>query len=653
MSGEQNAGRNGSSNYAEWKGMRRDRPWLLPSNRKLRHLQGICLRNLTLSQPQTRLRGKTIDDESLPNAFKSPAKLLAQRETHKLEHSRSSNDLKSPPPKDVSSKPKLVGGLDGSAEARPSMGRLRRRSTLNWTGASPAVRQKKLEDVTGGRMADTWFSLHCEGVEEPIYVSETVEKAMNPNFRFFDLNASGPLASRLDEVTVKFWAKSESMKDYRLLIELDLHLRSLQFIGKSVENFHHPLPSNCILFQLSDGVYTSFTDLPPEEPPVPQYFKPSRVIAHEVQPTSSFDALMRLSNLDDCIQDALATREKLASQITSILQGNQQSLITINEASQSRESLAAVKRAVTAERKQLKAATTRRHDLQTSLQARREAMLEGCKAQQKAQEHLSGAQSKLRGCGTLVEKNTEAIRGQIRRICEDLSQIYPIDPIPHKLVSFTIHGLSLPNSNYDSSSAEEDTISAALGFVAHLVYLLSFYLSVPLPYPIQPYASTSFIKDPISILPPGQRTFPLHRKGSVAYRFDYGVFLLNKDIELLIGRQGLKMLDVRHTLPNVKYLLYVLTAGSNDLPVRKAGGVRGLLREEGGGGTPCLSRRESEDSVDRAVDLRMIVENGGRVDGRGKGKEKEKLIAVENAKSSYGSLKGVNSSLRSSAVSKV
>lgn len=180
------------------------------------------------------MRGKTIDDESLPNAFKSPAKLLAQRETHKLEHSRSSSDLKSPPPKDVSKTPKLVGAMDGSAKTRPPIGRLRRRSTLNWTGASPAVRQRKLEDVTGGRMADTWFSLHCQGVEEPIYVSEIVEKAMNPNFRFFDLNASGPLVCRLDKVTVKFWAKNENMKDYRFLIELELHLRSLQFIGKSV-----------------------------------------------------------------------------------------------------------------------------------------------------------------------------------------------------------------------------------------------------------------------------------------------------------------------------------------------------------------------------------------------------------------------------------
>ena len=124
--------------------------------------------------------------------------------------------------------------MDDPAETRPPIGRLRRRSTLNWTGASSAVRQKKLEDVTGGRMADTWFSLHCRGVEEPVYVSETVERAMNPDFRFFDLQAWGPSVTRLDEMTVRFWAKSEQMTDYRLLIELYLHLGSLQFIGKSV-----------------------------------------------------------------------------------------------------------------------------------------------------------------------------------------------------------------------------------------------------------------------------------------------------------------------------------------------------------------------------------------------------------------------------------
>lgn len=83
-------------------------------------------------------------------------------------------------------------------------------------------------------MADTWFSLHCSGMDEPIYVSEVIDKAMNPSFRFFDLNVYGPVVTRLAELTVKHWAKTENMDQYVLLVELQLSLRSLQFIGKSV-----------------------------------------------------------------------------------------------------------------------------------------------------------------------------------------------------------------------------------------------------------------------------------------------------------------------------------------------------------------------------------------------------------------------------------
>ncbi len=116
--------------------------------------------------------------------------------------------------------------------------KLRRRSTLNWTNAPPRVRQTKLEDAARERMANTWFSLHCSSVDEPIYVSEVIEKAMNASFRFFDLNVYGPVVTRLDELTVKYWAKTENMDQYVLLIELQLCLRSLQFIGKSVRPRH-------------------------------------------------------------------------------------------------------------------------------------------------------------------------------------------------------------------------------------------------------------------------------------------------------------------------------------------------------------------------------------------------------------------------------
>lgn len=85
-------------------------------------------------------------------------------------------------------------------------------------------------------MADTWFSLHCTESSEPFYISEMVEKAMNPSFRFFDLHTYGPLVTRSDKLTIKFWAKTEDMENFILLIEMRLHLSALQFIGKTVRN---------------------------------------------------------------------------------------------------------------------------------------------------------------------------------------------------------------------------------------------------------------------------------------------------------------------------------------------------------------------------------------------------------------------------------
>lgn len=193
------------------------------------------MRNLTLSRPSILPHGKTADDEALPTSLRTPTKTLALREK-KLEHSRSSNDLRTPP----KGHEKLDNSQEGSdiesglKVKRPLRGNLRRRSTLNWTNATPEVRQKKLEDVAGSKLADTWFSLHCEGVAEPIYVSEVVEKAINPNFKFFDLNTYGPWITRRDELTIKFWARTESSQSYCLVVELQMHLRSLQFIGKSV-----------------------------------------------------------------------------------------------------------------------------------------------------------------------------------------------------------------------------------------------------------------------------------------------------------------------------------------------------------------------------------------------------------------------------------
>lgn len=120
------------------------RPLLLPQNRKLRHLRGIYLRNLSFARP----RGRTIDDAAIN---KSPGKLESLRETQQLHHALSTENLRQSP-------------------------RERRRST-NLSNAAPFTRQKRLEFAVENRVADAFFSLHCDGEEDPIYISEVAERA--------------------------------------------------------------------------------------------------------------------------------------------------------------------------------------------------------------------------------------------------------------------------------------------------------------------------------------------------------------------------------------------------------------------------------------------------------------------------------------------
>ena len=309
---------------------------------------------------------------------------------------------------------------------------------------------------------------------------------------------------------------------------------------------------------------------------------------------------MRLSNLDDCIQDALSTREKLASQINSLLEEQKESNHTIRAASEAEQSLASTNRFLATSRKLLRTVEARRTELQVSLEARREAIASGKLAQQKAQSHLASAQANLPSSKSLLQTTRAEISGQLRRICEDLLCIYPIEPFEHKPLSFTIRGLHLPNATSISVEDADPLITAAaLGYLAHIIHLLSLYLSSPIPYPPTPHGSTSTILDPISTNMPSlaARTFPLYQKGAVTYRFEYGVFLLNSDIELLMSRQGSRMVDLRHTLPNLKYLLTVLTTGKGQLPLRKKGATKAV----GNGGAIEGRRPTNAEEVEKGL----------------------------------------------------
>lgn len=140
-----------------------------------------------------------------------------------------------------------------------------------------------------------------------------------------------------------------------------------------------------------------------------------------------------------------------------------------------------------------------------------------------------------------------------------LSTIFPIELYSPPDLLYTILDvpLPIPLSSTDPApplalsshkSVDEDSVATSLGFAAQLLQFLAAYLGKSLVYPVTCIGSRSLIKDGISAMV-GPRMysryqlyasivnlnlrFPLYSKNVDTYRFEYGVFLLNKDIEMV------------------------------------------------------------------------------------------------------------------------
>lgn len=369
-------------------------------------------------------------------------------------------------------------------------------------------------------------------------------------------------------MTIRVWAKRPKHTDWIYLLEDHIDLRQLNFIGTLRDR---RFPPNALVFHLEDGVYS--IDFP------------NRISDPKQAPsmaTSSYNALMKLANLESSIEDAMETQQRIMKEINDILEQT-----PVDTSGTAQEAVSLAEKYIASQRRANHHALKKRDNLRASLSGRRTAIQKGRELQAMAEEEMVQDQEKLKASKEQLEKTEQQIRGQRRRICSDLADVFPITPMPDAPpLSFQICNLPLPNSTYDAATARqisEDVLSAALGHVSLLTRHLQFYLAHPLPYPIDAFGSRSYVRDDISQLPEknaSRREFPLYlpRGGSTAgqWRFEYAWFLLNKDIEALCSSQGLRVVDIRHSLPNLKYLLYVCSAGTEDVPERRKGGVRGL-----------------------------------------------------------------------------
>lgn len=144
-----------------------------------------------------------------------------------------------------------------------------------------------------------------------------------------------------------------------------------------------------------------------------------------------------------------------------------------------------------------------------------------------------------------VLRAAHKIRSRQAMLVKQLSAVYPIEY--EGAGEYKIRGIKITNSDLTGGGrTDEEMISTALGYIAHLVFMLSKYLQVNLRYRVVPFSSRSYLKDEIND-PHGE--YPLYKKGADKDRHERAMLYLRKNIEQvgcgvsfdMLGYEGLTL----------------------------------------------------------------------------------------------------------------
>uniref|UniRef100_A0A8C9Z8U5 UV radiation resistance associated gene n=1 Tax=Sander lucioperca TaxID=283035 RepID=A0A8C9Z8U5_SANLU len=410
-----------------------------------------------------------------------------------------------------------------------------------------SIAARNIVNKNGSPLLDTYFTLHlCIGdrISRDFYKSEVIRDSLNPTWRSLDF---GMLPDLLDTsvscFVVRIWGGQE--EQYQLLIEWKVNLDGLRYTGQQIRS-RNP---NEIIFGLNDGYYAADFD----HKDLSERKKNSllQVDQSSVRNSYSVFSLLRLHTAQRAIKQTQVTVQKIGKEIEEKLR----TTATCTERKKERECMqlriAVLRSELQRQRKELGREIDLRHKENAQLQKKEEAFSAQHNGLKEEKESLTKLQKECTAKREQFLKSNAQLTFRCRQLLSELSYIYPIDA---NQSDYVICGVKLPNSE-DFQAKDDGSVAVALGYTSHLVLMISCFLQIPLRYPVIHKGSRSSIKDTITDrLTEKEREFPLYPRGE-RFHFEYGVYLLNKNIAQLRYQHGLTTPDLQQTLPNLKNFL--------------------------------------------------------------------------------------------------
>ena len=461
------------------------------------------------------------------------------------------------------SQPELVQLLN-QASQRPlnaSRGALLRSSVAGMARLRPG--QRRLEQVVGLALRElprplrrALLTLHVAPDGPAVLAVEGAPDTRNPEWDVDGVRAAA--ATCADETAVVpprvnvFWMCVWEAEE-QLALKRRVSLGELAYVGHDLSERHVALPPGALLVELPDGFYV-------EESVLQQLL-----------------AQARLPTLPP--PRAMTAESYTLTEFASLIQASQQHREWAAETQQLQQALNAAIAAQAAENAaqvahrdlRLLELQTRRAALQERLAAERqraeearEAVHASCGGILQGRSWIGAADASLDECArrTLPEllQQNAALRSATHDLhtgmLRQLRALFPVEQ--HPSGSWSICGIRLPNAD-GLAGCDAELIATALGHVCHAVHVVARWLGVTLRYEMLPMSSRSIMRDDISVQGSGSTKFPLYARGVDRTRFEYGVFLLNKNIEQLLQSQGVVDIEpLKNTLPNLHKLLNLI-----------------------------------------------------------------------------------------------
>ncbi|BEI93229.1 uncharacterized protein CcaverHIS019_0508570 [Cutaneotrichosporon cavernicola] len=348
------------------------------------------------------------------------------------------------------------------------------------------------------------------------------------------------------------------------------------------------LPPNSVEFTFTSSPRTAFY-LPPEGEIGPRREDEKGVVERSMRETrmkkgANFGGLHQLVNIQSVIADTGRSIADLQHQIDTLISADSDRSTLKRDVSERALRVRWIRDRVAEVERTTEEARARMTLHRGRLDARR-ALLKA--AIERAEQTRAQSAELTTGISDIEEQRADIlpqIYKRRARHAQDLDALFPIVPIDAPSLLYSVLGVPLPIPIGPKDPApplsltpqqtpegcpriDERTTAAALGYAALVLQLIANLggAAAGLAYPVTYAGSKSHVRDVVSVMQ-GPRSFPLYGRGVERYRYEYAVFLLNKDIELLMYEADIRMLDLRHTLPNLKNILLNLCSSEPPAP---------------------------------------------------------------------------------------